>query len=133
MNKIVAIMRFVVVAGYAIPDKSSAHRHILGPPEAQSRSLIPNGYETFIGPIQRNEGFSQQAEQSGWYGITLIHPDPRHLRVSGPYRPDFYRDNHAPDGTAVMFSWPFGKLGSQVTPDHTTFNLNSAVDDPYSR
>lgn len=118
MKKVVAILGFIVVTGAVIPDASLAHKHIFGPPERQSVSLTPIEHEVFIGPVQRSESLSEHTEHPAWHGITLIHPDPQHLRGSEPHRPAFYRDNDAPGGTAVMFSWRFGRMGSQTTPDH---------------
>ncbi len=130
MNKVVAILGLVVVAGYVISDASWAHRHILGPPDGQNRSLMPIERETFIGPVQRSESLSRGAEQPAWHGITLIHTDPHHLPGSKPHAPAFYRNSHAPDGAAFMFSWPFGGL---TTPGNASLNQENERAGPYSR
>lgn len=133
MNKAIVILSFLAITGYTIPDTSWAHRHILGPLEGEGRSLIPTQQDEFIGPILRGEGLSQPAEQSAWDGIKLMHPDPHHLRGSEPHRPAFYRDNHAPDGAALMFSWPFGSLGSQTTTGNTNLTKEQSSAGSYEK
>lgn len=128
MNKVVAVLGFVVIAGYAIPDTSWAHRHILGPPERERGSLIPAERAEFIGPVLTGQGLSQRAELSAWDGVNLMHPDPHHLPGSEPYHPAFYRNNHAPDGAALMFSWPFGGLGNQPISGNANLNRNGEAD-----
>lgn len=110
MNKVVAILTFVVVTGYTTPDASWAHRHILVPPEGERRPLVPPRHDGFIGPVLRSEGLSKRAEQPIWDGINLTHPDPHHHPGSEPSHSTIYRNNHAPDGAPVIFGWPTESL-----------------------
>lgn len=114
MNKVTAILGFAAIAGYALPDASWAHRHILGPPEGERRSFTPAEHQTFMGPVL-GESVLQRAEQPAWDGLNLMHPDPDHLPGGEPYHPTVYRNNRAPDGGALMFSWPFSSLPSFET------------------
>jgi hypothetical protein len=110
MNKVIAILGFVVLAGYAIPDASCAHSHTLAPPAGEKRSLIPAEHDGFIGPILKDEGLLHHTEQPSWNWLNLTHTDPHHTLGREPYHPAFFRHFYAPDGAALMFSWPFASV-----------------------
>jgi len=106
MNKVIAILSFVVV-GYATSDVAWANRHVSASTDREGRSLILAGGDEFVGPVLRPEGLSQRGEQPSWSRFSLVHTDIHHLPGSEPRHPVPSRSFIAPDGVALMFSWPF--------------------------
>lgn len=110
MNRVVIILSLVVIAGYVTPDLSRAHSHVLALPEDGRQSLKSAEPSEFIGPVMRNEGLSQRAEQSSWNRLSLTHTDINYLSGRERHHPASYRSFIAPDGVALMFSWPFASV-----------------------
>jgi hypothetical protein len=107
MNRVIIILSLVVIAGYVTPDLSRAHRHLFTLPEDERQSLASTKPAEFIGPVLRSEGLSQRAEQPSWNRLSLTHTDTTYLPGSERHHPAAYRSFNAPDGAALMFSWPF--------------------------
>lgn len=107
MNKVVTILSFAVVVGYANPDVSWAGRHVLASPEEKGHSLMLAEHDEFVGPVLRNEGLSQRAEQLSWNWLSLAHTDAHHLPGKEQHHPASYRNSNASDGTVIMFGWAF--------------------------
>jgi hypothetical protein len=112
MNRVIVILSLVVVAGYVTPDLSQAHRHILALPEDERQSLRSTGPAEFIGPVLRDEGLSQRAGQPSLNRLSLTHTDTNSLPGSERHHPAAYRSFNAPDGAALMFSWPFASVST---------------------
>jgi hypothetical protein len=126
MNRVVIILGLVVIAGSVTPNLSRAHRHILALPEDGRQSLKPAEPAEFIGPVSRSEGLSQRAEQPSWNWLSLTHTDTNYLPGSERHHPASHRSFIAPDGAALMFSWPFASVPSfwmspQESPNERTF------------
>lgn len=79
MNRVIIILSLIVVAGCVTPDLSRAHSHVLALPQSERQSLKSAEPAEFIGPVLRNEGLSQRAEQPSWDGLSLAHPDTHHF------------------------------------------------------
>lgn len=112
MNKVVAILG-LVVAGYAFPDVSWAHSHVVAQPVQQGRSLMFAEPHEFVGPVLNPESLLQRAERPSWDWVGLTHTDPHHLIGTESQHAVPYRNFQMPDGGALMFSWPLGSLPSQ--------------------
>ncbi|MDH4251352.1 MAG: hypothetical protein OEV27_09200 [Nitrospira sp.] len=110
MNRVIIILSLVVIAGYVTPDLSQAHRHMLALPEDERQSLEPPEPAEFIGPVLRSEGLSQRTEQPSWNRLSLTHTDTTYLLGSERHHPASYRSFNAPDGVALMFSWPLASV-----------------------
>lgn len=109
MNKVVAILSLVIITGYAIPHPSWAHSHAPAPPEVKG-TLVPAALGEFIGPVLMDTGLLQRTEQPSRTPFSLIHTDIHHLLSSEGYHPVPSRSFIAPDGIALMFSWPFASM-----------------------
>jgi hypothetical protein len=126
MIRAIIILSLVVIAGYVTPDLSRAHSHVLALPEDGRQSLKSAEPAEFIGPVMRNEGLSQRAEQPSWNRLSLTHTDTHYLPGRERHHPASYRSFIAPDGLALMFSWPFASVPSfwmspQESPNEPTF------------
>jgi len=110
MNRVIIILSLAVIAGYVTPDLSRAHSHVLDLPQSERQSLIPAEPAEFIGPVLRSEGLSQPAKQPSWNRFSLIHTDTTYLSGSERHHTAAYRSFQAPDGVALMFSWPFASV-----------------------
>lgn len=119
MNKAVVILSFLAISGYAIPDESSAHTHILGPPEVAERSVISVEPGELIGPLPMGGSLSHGRDNDSWDWLNLTHTDPHHLNGVEPRHSAPYRNFQSPDGAALMFSWPFGSSDSRSAPGNT--------------
>lgn len=122
MSRAIILLSMVVIAGYVTPDLLRAHSHLPALPESGGQSLKSPGTGAFIGPVLRTEGLSQHAQQSSWDQFSLTHTDASYLPSSERHHPAGYRIFNAPDGVALMFSWPFGNvpalwMSPQGTPD----------------
>ena len=117
MNKVVAILSLVIIAGGVHPDLPWAHSHVLALTE--DRGLLrPAEFQNFIGPVLNGEGLSQRGEQPSRTPFSLIHTDIHYLPGSGAYHPAPSRSFIAPDGVALMFSWPFASVSTfQMSPE----------------
>ena len=119
MNRVIIILSLVVIAGYITPDLSQAHRHILALPEDERQSL------------KRSEGLSQRAEQPSWNRLSLTHTDTTYLPGSERHHPAAYRSSNAPDGAALMFSWPLASVPTfWMGPEGTSNEPILKQDDP---
>lgn len=105
MNKVVAILSLVIITGYENQDLSWAHSHAPAPPEVRGTLMLAE-LGAFIGPVLMGKGLSQHAEQPSRTPFSLIHTDIHHLPGSEAYHPVPSRSFIAPDGIALMFSWP---------------------------
>ncbi len=110
MNRVIIILSLVVIAGFVTPDLSQAHRHILALPEDERQSLTSAEPAEFIGPVLRSEGLSQRTEQPSWNRLSLTHTDTTYLPGMERHHPAAYRSSNAPDGVALMFSWPLASV-----------------------
>lgn len=133
MNKVIAILSFVVV-NYATSDVSWADRHVSASTAEEERSLMFRGDDEFVGPVLRGEGLLQRAEQPSWNRFSLIHTDIHHIPGSETYHPVPSRSFIAPDGIALMFSWPFAsasvpQLGPRVAEKTPKFNMDAGETD----
>ncbi len=108
MNKAVVILSCLAITGYAIPDESLAHTHILGPPEVAERSVISVERGELIGPLPMGRSISYGRDNASWDWLNLTHTDPHHRNGVEPHHSAPYRNFQSPDGTAVMFEWTFG-------------------------
>jgi hypothetical protein len=129
MNRVIIILSLVVIAGYVTPDLSRAHSHGLALPQSERQPLIPAEPAEFIGPVLRSEGLSQRAKQPSWNRLSLTHTDTTYLPGSERHHPAAYRSFNAPDGAALMFSWPFASgptlgISPQGSSNEPTLNLD---------
>ena len=129
MNRVSIILGLVVIAGYVTPDLSRAHSHVPALPEDGRQSLKSAEPAEFIGPVLRSEGLSQRAEQPSWNRLSLTHTDTHYLQGDERHHPASYRSFIAPDGTALMFSWPFASvppfwMSPQGSSNEPTLNQN---------
>lgn len=109
MNKAIVILSFLAITGYAIPDESLAHTHILGPLEVAERSVISVERGELIGPVPMGESLSHDRDNPSWDWLNLTHTDPHHLHGVELHHSVPYRNFQSPDGAAVMFGWTFDK------------------------
>jgi hypothetical protein len=107
MNRGIMILSLAIMAGYVTPDLSQAHSHILALPQSEIQPVVPAEPVEFIGPVLRSRGLSQRVEQPSWDGLSLTHPNTPHFQGSEQQHPAAYRSSNAPDGVALIFSWPF--------------------------
>ena len=133
MNKVIVILSFVAV-GYATADVSWADRHASASMQREGRSLMLAGGDEFVGPVLRPEGLSQHAEQPSWNRFSLIHTDMHHVPGSEAYHTLPSRSFIAPDGIALMFSWPFAsasvpQLGPRVAEKTPKLNMDAGETD----
>ncbi|MFO0699603.1 MAG: hypothetical protein U0236_10255 [Nitrospira sp.] len=137
MNKMVGIASLLILV-VSLPDVSWPHSHI-GIQELQhERALMLAERNDFIGPVLRDEGLSQRAGQTPWNGFSLAHTDTHHSLASDRHRSGAHRNFYAPDGMALMFSWPFESLSmfqtnTQITPGAGTLNYDNGSADLNSR
>ncbi|QPD02829.1 MAG: hypothetical protein Nkreftii_000603 [Candidatus Nitrospira kreftii] len=129
MNKVIAILSFVVV-WYATADVSWAERHVSISTEREGRVLMLAGDDEFVGPVLRPEGLSQQAEQPSWNRFSLTPTDLYHPAGGERHHPVPSRSFIAPDGVALMFSWPFAstptsQLGPRAAQKEPQLNLDT--------
>ncbi len=110
MNRVIIILSLVVIAGHGTPDLSQAHRHILALPENERQSLTSSEPAEFIGPVLRSESLSRHTEQPPWNRLSLTHTDTTYLPGSERHHPASHRSFIAPDGAALIFSWPFASV-----------------------
>lgn len=137
MNKIVGVASVLILV-VSIPDVSWSHSHIGMQESQQERSLILAERNDFIGPVLRNEGLSQRAEQTPRNGFSLAHTDTHHSLGSDRHHLGLHRNFHAPDGVALMFSWPFESLSTfrtntQPTPGALTSTYGNEAADLHPR
>lgn len=131
MNRFIIILSLVVIAGYITPDLSQAHRHILALPEDERQSLKSPEPAELIGLVLRSEGLSQRAEQPSWNRLSLTHTDTTYLPGSERHHPAAYRSSNAPDGAALMFSWPSASVPTfWMGPEGTSNEPILKQDDP---
>lgn len=126
MKRVIIILSLVVIAGSIAPDLSRAHSHVPALPQSERQSLVPVEPAEFIGPVLRGESVLERSGPPSWNRLSLTHPDVHHLPGSAPYSPS-YRNFIAPDGVALMFSWPFANvptfwMGPEGTPNEPTLN-----------
>jgi len=107
MNRVVIILGLVVIAGYVTPDLSRAHSHVLALPEDRRQSLKSAEPAEFIGPVLKSEEVLKRTEQPSWNRFNLTPTDTHYLPGSDRHHTGAYRSFQAPDGVALMFSWPF--------------------------
>lgn len=130
MNRVIIILSLVVIAGYVTPDLSQAHRHILALPEDERQSLRSREPAEFVGPVLRSEGLSQRTEQPSWNRLSLAHTDTTYLPGSERHHPASYRSFNAPDGVALMFSWPLASVPTfWIGPEGTSNEPTLKQDD----
>lgn len=110
MNRVAIILGLFIIAGYVTPDLSRAHSHVLALPEDGRQSLKSAEPLEFIGPVLKTEGLSQREEQPSWNRLSLTHTDTHYVPGSERHHPSGYRSFNAPDGVALMFTWPFGSV-----------------------
>jgi hypothetical protein len=127
MNRVIIILSLAVIAGYVTPDLSRAHSHVLDLPQSERQSLIPAEPAEFIGPFLKGGEVLKRTEQPSWNRLSLTHTDTNYLPGSERHHPGAYRSFQAPDGAALMFSWPFASvprswLSPQGTSDEPTLN-----------
>lgn len=137
MNKTVGIASILILV-VSLPDVSWPHSHIGMQASQQERSLILAERNDFIGPVLRNEGLTQRAGQTPWNGFSLAHTDTHHFLGNDRHHPGAHRNFNAPDGVALMFSWPFESLSmfqtnTQTTPGAATLNYDNGSADLHSR
>lgn len=138
MNKMIGILSFVVVVGNTLPEVSWADKHVFVQSEEKRPSLMFAERNDFVGPVQRNEGLSLRAGKTPWDGFSLAHTDTHHSLGRDQHHPALHRNFHAPDGVALMFSWPFESLSTfrtntQPIPGTTTFNYDNEATDVHAR
>ncbi len=129
MNRVIVILSLVVIAGSVTPDLSRAHSHILALPQSERQPLIPTEPAEFIGPALRAEGLSQRTKQPSWNRLSPTHTDITYLPGNERHHPAAYRSFNAPDGAALMFSWPFASgptfwMSPQQSSNEPTLNLD---------
>jgi hypothetical protein len=107
MNRVIIILSLVVIAGYVTPDLSQAHRHMLALPEDERPSLKSAEPVEFIGPVLNGENMLKDKKQPSWNRFNLTPTDAHYLPGSERHHTAAYRSFQAPDGVALMFSWPF--------------------------
>ncbi len=107
MNKVVAILSFVIVVGSAAPEVSRAHKHVAIQDERGTRLLMLAGPDEYMGPVPRSEELSQRAQQSSWNCVGLTHTDPHHHFSHESSHPGAYRNSQMADGGAIMFRYAF--------------------------
>ena len=128
MRKSIAVLCFIVLGGYTIPDVSWADKHVVTTLEGPLPSLTPAEYTELIGPVLSSEGWLQRTEQRSWNCFNLIHTDPHYILSIDQHHPAPYRTLQEPDGAALMFSWPFGGLGNQPISGNANHNRNGEAD-----
>mgnify|MGYP007037749135 CR=1 FL=1 len=138
MNKVVAILSFVFVAGYILPEVSWADKHILAPSEDKRSSLMLAERDEFVGPVLRGESLSRPAEPSSWNRFSLTHTDSTQLFGRDPHPPGAYRRSQPADGVALMFGWPFERLptfpmSTDAAPRERNLYQDNEMTNPYLR
>jgi len=134
MNRVVIILGLVVIAGYVTPDLSRAHSHVLALPEDGRQSLKSAEPAEFIGPVLKGEEVLKRTEQPSWNRLSLTHTDTNFLPGSERNRPASYRSFIAPDGVALMFSWPFASVPQfWMSPQGSSNEPTLRQDDPMTQ
>lgn len=129
MNRVVLTLGLVVIVACAIPDLSRAHKHVPALPEDQRLSLKTTESTVFVGPVLRCEILSKRVEPQSWYRFSLTHTDIHHLPGSETHHTIPSRSSIAPDGIALMFSWPFASTPAfQLDPRTVKKELKLNVD-----
>lgn len=109
MNKTIAVLSFISLTGYTIPDVSWTHTHMLTLPTELEGQVMPIEHRELIGPLPISDRLSQSLANQASNCVNLTHTDPHHTLNNGPYRPSFSQHFFAPDGAAVLFGWTFGR------------------------
>lgn len=112
MNRVIIILSLVVLTGSVAPDLSRAHSHVQAQPQSEGPSLILAEPAEFIGPVLKGEEVLKLTEQPSWNRLSLTHTDTNYLPASERHHPALYRSFIAPDGVALMFSWPFASVST---------------------
>lgn len=107
MNKVAAILSFVIVVGSALPEVSRAHKHVVLQEAQGTRSLMLARLDEFMGPVLRSEVLSQREQQSSWNCVGLTHTDPHHLFSNESSHRVAYRTSQMADVGAIMFGYAF--------------------------
>ena len=110
MNRAVIILGLLIIVGYVSPDLSRAHSHVRALPEDGRQSHKSAEPSKFIGPVMKDTRGLKQTEQPSWDGWSLAHPDRYHFLGSDRHHSAAHRNSNAPDGVALMFSWPFASV-----------------------